>query len=369
MPFKSRAQLKAALANAKTPEEKAKIREWLEKTENVGDLPEKLHPEDNPEKKKVDMKLASVDGMFFQKRAQSKKGRFFRDQAGRDDAAFHEKTAMFPGRAGTTGQMGIAGTGQAMGGMGGGGMGMGGGMYGTGEGDKKSESTKKRETDEEKLLRLLAAAGKGEERPAKADDEDKPEKEEEPEPEKTAQKVPSDWDADSGLPTGFHRPAYEQPEALEEGGERFHSTEAKGPDFGVGEGLQDTTRQAKLKKPPGTGHQMGKHASLRYLGTSFSKEAGWTKERVREGGESTERGVKHVLRKGDEAVRGVTTSAPLTIGALVAMGLLGRRLGKKGLAKLKARRAPAAPPPQTIGERIRAMPEAVRQYFGAAKPK
>ena len=64
----------------------------------------------------------------------------------------------------------------------------------------------------------------------------------------------------------------------------------------------------------------------------------------------------------------MTTSAPATIAALIGMGLLGRHYGKKGLAKLRARKAPTPPPPQTLAEKIRALPEAARQYF-VPKPK
>lgn len=313
------------------------------------------------------MKPTSSNGMFFEKRAKPKRGRFFRDLEGRDDGTFHEKSAMLGPKAPSQ-TMKITPTGGAMGGAGQGGAGMGandtgmgGGMYGTGDGEK-SDDTKGREADEDRLQRLLDGASKGKERPAKGGEEDD---KEEKDKEKTASLVPSDWDADSGIPTGFHRPASNQPEALEPGAERFHSTDAKGPDYGVGEGLQDSLTAGRgLKMKATSGHQMGKHATPRFLGTSFAKEA-YVSERAGEMGSSAKRGGKSLLNKADEGVRKVTSSAPLSIAALVGMGLLGRKLGRKGFAKLRARNAPKAPP--TIADKLRALPEGVKRYFTATK--
>lgn len=372
MPFKSRAQQGAVFAAAKTPEEKAKAKEWAKKTDFSG-LPEKKHPQVNPKRRKLKkpIKLAAEepmgDGRFFEKRATNRYGRFFRDMAGREDGTFHEKTAMLPGTygppgGGAGGAINVSPAGAAMGGMGGGGMGMGGGMYGTGEGDKKSDTSKKRESDEEKLKRLLLAAAGGTERKAESGDEDKEKSDEE----KTAGNTPNDWDAESGLPTGFHRPAYEQPEALEPGGDRFHSTEAQGPDYGAGQGLQNGNVGSRMSMKPGTGHQMGKHAAPRFLGTSFAKTA-YVSERADEMKGSIGRAGKWTGERLDESVKSVTRDPAASVVALTAAALLARGLGKKGLSKIRAARAARAaklnPKPASIGKKIRDAPAAIRQYF------
>lgn len=94
----------------------------------------------------------------------------------------------------------------------------------------------------------------------------------------------SDWtnftddeDGPGPLPTGFHRPANTQPEALEAGGERFNDSQ---DDAGTGGGIQQSTAgDAKISPPANGGAQMGKNASVtpaaprRFLGTSFEKRA------------------------------------------------------------------------------------------------
>jgi len=65
MPFKSQAQQRAAFASAKSPAEKAKVKEWADKTKNIASLPKKLHPKVNPKKKPVHMKLASPFSFGF----------------------------------------------------------------------------------------------------------------------------------------------------------------------------------------------------------------------------------------------------------------------------------------------------------------
>src|SRR5690606_16102148 len=87
MPFKSKAQQR--LFFAKNPK---KAKEWAKETPNMKDLPEKKHPQINPDRKPLRTKIAG-DGMFFQKAAQARAGHFFRDLPGRTDGTFHEKSA------------------------------------------------------------------------------------------------------------------------------------------------------------------------------------------------------------------------------------------------------------------------------------
>jgi hypothetical protein len=380
MPFKSKAQQRWMFAT--NPDE---ARKWADETKNIKDLPEKKHPQKNRKRKKLPpmtTKNAS-DGMFFEKRSQPRKGRFFRDMPGREGGDFHEKNAFSSyapgeipsgggidvgtssstarygagnGKPAPTKDTNIGATGAPVGGMGQKGEGMSGGMYGTGDGDK-SEETKGRESDTDRLQDLLAAAAGGKER--KASEEEKTE-------EKTAGKTPNDWDADSGLPTGFHRPAYEQPEALEAGGERFHTTTAKNPNYshGLVEGGKMTSRK-------GTGHQMGKHASAappvtRFMGTSFAIEKtakmkynpnygddgkstfsrGGLGERGRELKQSGGKAVDYVARKADEGVKAVTRSPAATALAALLLGRAGYG-ALKGAGRLALGRR--KPPPSMLG--------------------
>lgn len=363
MPFRSKAQQR--LFFAKNPE---KAQEWAKETKSIKSLPEKKHPQVNPKREKIPTKIAS-DGMFFQKAAQPEGGRFFRDLPGRDDGNYHEKVAIYsyapgeiPSGAGAnvspkygagsppkpqtiepqTDSVDVGSMGAPVGGHGFRGEGMSGGMYGTGDGDTSEDEEVMR------LASLLAAAVKGEERPAESGEE------------KKAARTPTDIDTESGIPTGFHRPAYEQPEALEPGGDRFHSTEATGPDYGAGKGFSmSTTRQAKQRTAPTSSGQMGKHASAselpRFLGTKYAMvkhaDAGqYLTERGSDFTSSLRRAAGGVGSRLDEAAKGISQS-PLASTLLLGFGLkgLGRGAGKlvrgatKGIgAKGAARKATKA---------------------------
>jgi hypothetical protein len=74
---------------------------------------------------------------------------------------------------------------------------------------------------------------------------------------------------DEPVANGYHRPAREQPEALEHGGERFHASDA---DYGTGTGL----KQSVVDKPAVSRHgQLGKQAApvSRVGGTPLEKSA------------------------------------------------------------------------------------------------
>lgn len=284
------------------------------------------------------------EGLFFEKRSQPRKGHFFRDMGGRDDAKFHEKSAMTsysPGQIPSGGGANVApkmGTGngkvdlkqtgspdslsnksesgQSAGGV---------GVYGTGSGKQASEI--------DRLQDLLANAAGGKE--------------------KTAARAPSDYDSDSGMPTGFHRPASKQPEALEDGGERFHS-QSNGPSRGLVEG-------GKMNLAKGTGQNMGKHASAaptvaRFMGTSYGmnksaakseseyekslRGAGsYTRGKGDQALDSLKRGGRQAGKALDEGIDAVTKSpAAMGIGALLLgrAGLGGaKRLGRLALGRKK----------------------------------
>jgi hypothetical protein len=295
------------------------------------------------------------EGLFFDKMARPDKGRFFRDMAGRDDGLFLDKTAYSsyaPGqipsgsginaspRMGTgtgptesdkpaTEKVSLGETGGPVGGMGERGEGMSGGMYGAGNGKTKTAAT-----------------------------------------------TPNDWDADSGLPTGFHRPASEQPEALEEGGERFFSTEASNPAFGGGKGVRHGLLETGgMNMPAGHGHQVGKHASaapVRFLGTSFGtsktaapianygdKAEGYASARGSEAAESLRAAGRSVADTADKAIKAGTRS-PAAMG--LAALLLGR-VGLRGMKRLGRGAARAA-----SGGRIAQRPPGLaQQVLGGAK--
>lgn len=299
MPFASKAQQR--FMYAAHPE---KAKEWAKETPNMKDLPEKLHPSVNPKGHKIHGKIAS-DGMFFQKRAQSSKGRFFRDMAGRDDGLFHEKAAVDD--MGDAADGGAGATAAPMGGMDSAGDDAGGGMYGTGKPKKKP------------------VIGKG--------------------AAKTAARSPNDWDDSTGIPTGFHRPAIEQPKDLEAGGERFHSTEAKAPDFGAAnEQRHGVVEGGSMHTRPTTGHQMGKHASPRFLGTSFQKSAftssaddyvnrgkSYASGIANQAGNSLETAGKDAVGALDRGVKGVASSPlAMTIAAGLGIKALGHGAGAAG---------------------------------------
>jgi len=167
---------------------------------------------------------------------------------------------------------------------------------------------------------------------------------------------PSDWDADTSLPTGFHRPAKLQPEALEDGGERFHSTED-------GTVIPSSNRQrhglvegGSMSLRATSSPQMGKHASVgRFLGTSYGIEKGaassmppmpsyyssdkpsneatggsWLGNRASEFGSSLKRAVGGI---GDMASQGVKSITQSPVGATVA-ALVAAKMGLGGAKKI-----------------------------------
>jgi len=258
------------------------------------------------------------DGMFFQKRATARGGRFFRDMSGRDDGSFHQKQAVDDAAAPDasppppqTGMGEAANNGE----------GTSGGMYGTGCGPKKPK------------------------KPAT----------------KTAGATPNDWDADAGLPTGFHRAAQEQPEALESGGERFHSTEAQAPNFSAGGNQRHgVVEGGGVRTSALTPSQMGKHAAPRYLGTVYGDDVEKTAATAEEYTDrarayATQRGAeakkslgtfgRGLASKSDELVKGITQSPTSTaIAALIAgkMGLGALKGVGRGAARMVGRRKPPA---------------------------
>ncbi len=296
------------------------------------DLPEKKHPQVNPKHHKLSK--AAADGMFFQKRAQPQKGHFFRDLPGRSNATF-QKSAEDTDSDGTEGSATEGGDSQinstpsasdeA-----------GGGMYGTGKPNPKKSA------EHSKLRQILDNAGPGETRSAV----------------KVASAAPSDWEADMGIATGFHRPTKDQPEALEAGGERFHSTLAKPPASGSPPGMRHGINEGGSMNIPATsGHQLGKHAAPRFLGTGFAKNAvDWDKaksyagDRLNEMKDSLSSTGGDLADSADKAVKGVTKS-PLgtTVAALVGAKLLGHAAGGvgRGIGRAFGRRP--VPKPSMIG--------------------
>lgn len=332
-----------------------KAREWADETKDIKSLPEKKRPEVNPQKRKLQAMKKQATGLFFDKMARPQEGRFFRDLAGRDDGNFMDKQSMItpsttvPGgvpsgaginvspRMGTgpganksqtdkpaTEKLNIGATGGPVGGMGERGEGMSGGMYGTGT--------------------------------------------------KTAGKTPTDWDADSGLPTGFHRATREQPEPVEAGGDRFHSTETTNPPFGGNKGVRHgLTETGGMTVAAGENHQIGKHASAappRFLGTSFGlsktaaidnygrKAESYAGEISEMAGKSLREAGRKALDTGDRAVRAVAGSpAAMGIAALLA-ARFGLR-GLKGVGRTAARLAK--------GRRAMPPPSAMKRLMGGAR--
>jgi len=264
-------------------------------------------------------------GMFFKEASSPQEGHFFRDMRGRDDAKFHQKTAMngSPGSSSVSvGATGAPMSGQGFGGagMGSTGGGVGGGMYGHGDGVKKEK-----ETDAKRLKKLLKNKSE----------------------EKTAS--PSEWNPVGETPTGFHRPTKEQPDSLEFGGDRFHDSDAPSPEYGAGEGfMHGLTEGGSMSIRQGTGHQMGKHATPRFMGTAFGKSAAsyssaedYVGKAADRGASSLRTGVKDVGKAADKAVQAATGSpAAMGIAALIAarMGIKGAKGLGKGVGRLAGRK-------------------------------
>jgi hypothetical protein len=342
MPFKSQAQARLFFAK-----DKEKAREWADKTKGgIKDLPEKVDKKDKEkgdEEKGDEEKKASASFMV-----DSPEGKFFRDLAGRRSGNFHKQALVdmskttqvntgisgAPTNASTPGAAASASSGD-------------GNIFGTGKG-KKSKMTLRREAETKKLAELLEGSGPGQS--------------------KTAAAQPSDWDAGAGLPTGFHRPASEQPEALEAGGERFHSSDTKNPSHGTGAGIRHgLTETGGMKLRPGA--QGGKHASdMRYLGTRFNKTSASAERGGGEAGdsvggtldkgyESLKRGGRAVLRDGGGVIQSAAGSAPVMgLGALIlgrmALGRMGGfalRRGARGLSRI-VRGKKVTPP--TISQKL-----------------
>lgn len=311
MPFESKAQQRLFFAT--NPK---KAREWAKETPNMSDLPEKKHPQTNPERQPLG-KVAG-DGMFFQKAAQPRGGRFFRDLPGRDDATFHQKMAEAAKDDPSTkpakpSEPAGASPAVTPGGMDSGGEEAGGGMYGTGQPKKKG------------AVKCAGAA-------------------------------PSDWDADSGLPTGFHRPAKEQPAPLEAGGERFHSSEARAPSHGAPGAKHGLVEGGSMSLRATSSSQMGKHASPQFLGTSFGIEksaasaeeyANRASNYIGDRGSEFKKNVGIAARgaagKADEAVKAITSSPQGSAIAALVLGKMG--LGLAGGATRRVGRMFGRKPP------------------------
>lgn len=300
-----------------------KAKEWAAETKDIKGLPEKLHPQTSvPKSEYKKMTKKAANGMFFKQASSSSSGHFFRDLPGREDGTFHQKTAQMGGQVIPRGggmnvsppgaQMYGAGEGVqtekttvspsgVIGGAGQKGEGMGGtapgaSMYGSGQGAKK--------------------------KPVK---------------EKTAAQSPSDWSAGASIPTGFHRPSGEQPEPLEAGGERFHSSDTEGPSFGAGRGIMHgLVEGGSLNLKKGSNHNMGKHASAappRFLGTSYGlnkqadmRDPNYWSDLGETTKETAKRTGKQALETADKALQAGAKS-PVAVGLA---GLLAARMGLKG---------------------------------------
>lgn len=330
----------------------------MTKTRNYDELPENSSRE----------KLAA-DGRFFEKRAKAPGGRFFRDLPGRDDGRWYEKTAQLP----TSSQLQVGGktskiktelastsaTGAPVGASSAsGGQEAAMGMNGSGEGLVNKEA---KSPDENAVARLRGILARGE----------KPEGE--GGREKAASADPADIGDEFIVPTGFHRPSQEQPEALEAGGERFHSTEAQNPNFSpkmagnIRHPLVETGGLRTKKQ-----RQMGKHAqAARFLGTRYGASklaqdsAGFRQAMERAGGDY-QKAMKafgqQATEKAKEGTRWLTDPKnPERAAAATALaGLVGyrglRALLRKGLRKTAPRSVT-----RTLGERVSDAARAFRQ--------
>ena len=272
------------------------------------------------------MTKKSSTGLFFEKRALASDGRFFNRLPGRDAGNFFDKESQAvqanvggnpdPSK---TESINAGRTGGAMGGQGfrGGmmsGEGQSGGMYGTGEGVKKeaegaepqpqmagsiSELAGQADAIESQTIQQGLMAGQ--QRTAllgqvqqRAGEEMMEEQAKQQELQaklqamagaagpggpsdqalgKAAGATPNMWGSENLLSDGYHRPASEQPEALEDGGERFFDQSASTENIGVGR----LNRHDSISTATTDTHQVGKHASVqasvpRFLGTSYGIE-------------------------------------------------------------------------------------------------
>ena len=339
---------------------------WMKETKSYNKLPEK----------KGQTKTA---GMFFENRQKPGGGQFFSKLAGRDDGMFFGKVAasagegMFVNSKSSTARTQTANAGASgapVGGLGYRGEESSMGMNGTGEGLTNKEAEPGDE--EERLQALLEKARTGEERPARAGDKDEGEKKKKSpegagEEEKTAAYAPSDGDEGIALTNGLHRPASEQPEALEAGGDRFFSTEASSPSYGTGDGHMKTKAVA----------QTAKHASAgRFLGTQYghSKIAADINEEIRQTadqaktnygkamnafGEKAKSKVKQGVNWVTDPEHSERAAAGTALAAMLALGA-GKRMfggGRRALSRA------AGGAEHTIGDRVSS---AARALMGKA---
>lgn len=299
-----------------------KAKEWAKETPNMKNLPEKKHPQVNRDRQPLHVKI-SGDGMFHKNAHQSAKGRFFEEAPGRSDARFYEKIAEADDLSSSL-ESGSGGADMA-GGSGEPGEEMGGGMYGTGEPEPMPKPKRPRPS----LKSMFNIAGPGKTRPAV----------------KVASAAPSDWEADVGIATGFHRPAKEQPESLETGGERFHSSLAKTPGAGAAAGVRHGVREGgSLSLPASSTSNLGKHA------VDWESVKNYSKARLDEAKDSLSSGAGDLSETADKAIRGITHSpAGTAIAGLVGLKMLGR--GGRGIARGAGRLfgRKHAPPPSLLG--------------------
>jgi len=208
---------------------------------------------------------------------------------------------------------------------------------------------------------------------------------------KTAGSDPTDiWD--DPIPSGMHRPTREQPDALEDGACRFLS---KDGDFGTGDGIRHgVVEGGQVQIPTKAQPQMGKHAALRYLGTSFEKQSGtlsdvgqalregagkakdWAGENIPAAGrwtaEQAKAGYGKVKELGSEAIdtvkkqhyptqalEGIKDVAKTPAGAAALLGgggLLGLLAAKKlGGGAIRLLRGAPKPPPGIMARFANAM--------------
>lgn len=311
-------------------------KEMAAKTKDFKKLPAKIHEKDATMTKQS-------NGMFFEKMARPQDGNFFRDMRGRDDATFHQKTAMNgSGAAGAasaanTAETNIVGSPSAGPAPS---PGASSGNFGSGEGIKG----KKDETEAQRLARLLESAS------SKKDSKDKDEK--------TASAAPSDWDG-ADLATGFHRATKEQPEALEAGGDRFHSSNGNGAEYrGAGSATHGLVEGGSMRVRQGTGgqkkHASAQHGTPRFLGTSYNmsktamkitEKSTWDKSLAQAGNTAK----KTLSQAGETAGKALDegSKSPIAVGiaALLAakLGMRGLKGGARGLGRLTGVKKKVAP--------------------------
>ena len=297
------------------------------------------------------------DGKFFEKRSTSTGANFFRDLPGRSSGSFY-KEGMIPAAPPNVGPAGPM-PGAAMPGSP-----APGASFGTGKGkEEKHEAptsgSKDKDQEEKGEPNLAALAGliSNAEKTAETSD----------------QITGIDLE-DTGvgpLPSGFHRAARVQPEELEFGAERFHSSEAQGTGQGIRHGVIEggQIHAGALTQP-----QLKKTASdMRFMGTSFQKVsftaddaydttaqkaregAAWAKETAGTIGRGTVEGVRRVGQGAGQALGQIGHAAgeaiknpwvDLALAALAgraALGMGGRALRGAGRLVRGARVAEQAP--------------------------